>query len=83
MRRISQREPVFLAVIRSVEEMNEKIVEIDEEKTKTEYPIAVQEILEEFSDVFPKDLPRGLPPIREVDHRIELILGAEPPHRAP
>ena len=61
MRRISQREPVFIPVIRSVEETSEKIVEINEEKTKTEYPVAVQEILEEFSDVFPKDLPRGLP----------------------
>ena len=52
-------------------------------KQITEYPIAVQEILEVFSDVFPKNLPKGLPPIREVDHNIELIPGAEPPHRAP
>ena len=44
IRRISQRELVFIAVIRSVEETNEKIVEINEEKTKTEYPVAVQEI---------------------------------------
>ena len=83
MCRISQREPVFIAVIRSVEETNEKIVELNEEKTKTEYPVAVQEILEGFSDVFPKGLPRELLPIREVDHKIELIPGAEPPHRAP
>ena len=44
MRRISQREPFFIVVIRSVEEMNEKIVELNEEKIKTEYPVAVQEI---------------------------------------
>ena len=35
MRRLAQREPVFLAVVRSVPEMNEEIVEINEEKTKT------------------------------------------------
>ena len=43
----------------------------------------MQAILDEFSDVFPKDLPGGLPPSRELDHRIELVYGAEPPHRAP
>ena len=83
MRRLAQREPVFLAVVRSVPEMNEEVVEINEERTKTEYPIEVQKILREFVDVFPKDLPIGLPPAREVDHRIDLIPGAEPPHRAP
>ena len=83
MRRLAQREPVFLTVVRSVPETNEEIVEINEDKTKTEYPVAVREILQDFSDIFPKDLPVGLPPIREVQHRIELIPGAEPPHRAP
>ena len=83
MRRLARKEPVYIGVIRSVEEMNEKVVEINEEKTKTEYPVEVQEILREFADVFPKDLPEGLPPIREVDHKIELIPGSEPPHRAP
>ena len=34
MRKIAQRELVFIAVIRSVEETNEEIVEINEEKTK-------------------------------------------------
>ena len=83
MHRMAQKEPVFLAIVRSVPEMNEEIVEINEEKTKTEYPIVVQKILRDFAEVFPKDLPVGLPPAREVDHRIDLILGAEPPHRAP
>ena len=83
MRRLSQREPVFLAVVRSVIETNEGVVEMNEEKTKTEYPVVVQGILQEFEDVFPKDLPKELPPAREVDHQIELLPGAEPPHRAP
>ena len=53
------------------------------EGTMVSYPVEVQAILNEFSDVFPKDLPVGLPPSRESDHRIELVLGAKPPHRAP
>ena len=36
-----------------------------------------------FQIFSPRDLPAGLPPQRDVDHRIELVLGAGPPHRAP
>lgn len=31
-----------------------------------------------FGDVFPDDLPDGLPPSREVDHPIEVIPGSKP-----
>jgi len=29
-------------------------------------PICVEELLEEFGDVFPKDTPHGLPPLRGI-----------------
>ena len=38
-------------------------------------------LLDSYADVFPADLPAGLPPQREVDHRIELEPGAVPPSR--
>jgi hypothetical protein len=34
---------------------------------------ATERILQEYSDVFPESLPPGLPPLREVNHRIRLI----------
>ena len=37
--------------------------------------------LASFRDVFPDDLPAGLPPSREVDHKIELVPGATPQSR--
>jgi RNase H-like domain found in reverse transcriptase/Reverse transcriptase (RNA-dependent DNA polymerase)/Integrase zinc binding domain/Retroviral aspartyl protease/Chromo (CHRromatin Organisation MOdifier) domain len=37
--------------------------------------------LAEYRDVFPDALPDGLPPSRDVDHRIELIPGSSPPSR--
>ena len=62
---------------------NEAVVTVNEDKTKTPYAMQVQALLTEFADVFPKDVPAGLPPQRQLDHRIELVPGAKPPHRAP
>nr|GEV91807.1 putative reverse transcriptase domain, aspartic peptidase domain protein [Tanacetum cinerariifolium] len=41
-----------------------------------------QPIVSEFPDVLPDELP-GIPPVREVEFNIELILGAEPISKAP
>ena len=44
---------------------------------------AVTNILQEFADVFPQDVPPGLPPIRGIEHQIDLIPGASLPNHAP
>jgi len=44
---------------------------------------AVANILQNFSDVFPSEIPAGLPPIRGIEHQIDLIPGASLPNRAP
>jgi hypothetical protein len=46
-------------------------------------PPADANLLQEYADVFPKDLPLGLPLLRGIEHQIDLILGAQLPNRAP
>ena len=40
--------------------------------------LAFRQLRQEFEDVFPTDLPLGLPPPRGVDHRIELLPNSAP-----
>jgi len=46
-------------------------------------PPVVTDLLQKFIDVFPQDVPPGLPPIRGIEHQIDLIPGASLPNRAP
>lgn len=41
------------------------------------------EVLESFRDVMPPELPKRLPPKREVNHKIELVPNVQPPAHAP
>lgn len=68
----------YLAILRAVPRED-----ASPEAIKKTYAAEVDHLLSEFQDVFPNDLPAGLPPSREVDHAIELIPGAAPPSRAP
>jgi hypothetical protein len=45
-------------------------------------PPAVANLLQEYMDVFPSELPPGLPPMQGIEHRIDLIPGASLPNRA-
>jgi hypothetical protein len=46
-------------------------------------PPAVANLLQEYADVFPKDLPPVLPPLCFIKHKINLIPGAQLPNDAP
>ena len=65
-------EEAFLAVINDTEP--------HQNNTSAPDPAAAQ-LLTQFADVFPPDLPKGLPPRRDIDHRIELVPGSTPPSR--
>jgi hypothetical protein len=43
----------------------------------------VADLLQDFEDVFPQETPVGLPPIRGIEHQIDLIPRAALPSRPP
>ena len=65
---IKRKEHTFLATLK-----------LDEEAKEVQAPKVVQKVLDEFKDVMPAELPKRLPPRREVDHVSELESGAKLP----
>ena len=47
----------------------------------TSLPSSIVSLLQEFEDVFPEEVPKGLPPIRGIEHQIDFVPGATIPNR--
>ena len=69
---IKKKQPTFLVTLK-----------FDEEVKEVQAPKAVQEVLDDFKNVMPAELPKRIPPKRKVDHAIELEPRAKPPAFAP
>ena len=40
-------------------------------------------LIQEYHDLFPEQLPKAIPPSREVKHRIDVEPDSKPPYRPP
>ena len=61
-RELTKGKPIIILTAREVPE--ESIISI---------PCEVALVIDEFTDVFPKDLPDQLPPMRDIQHVIDLV----------
>ena len=57
---------------------NKEIATLDSD---LELPSGVKSILQEFQDVFSKEMPQGLLPLKGIEHQIDLVIGAVLPNR--
>ena len=69
----------FLVVVRREAEVGTK----QGVEAEVALPKCVRNTLNKYKDVLTNELPRELPPRREVDHKIDVVPGAEPPSKAP
>ena len=69
MRYVKKKLSVFAVVMRETKYSKENASTI---------PQPMKKLLETFSDIFPEDLPKGLPPPRDVEFKIELTPDAKP-----
>ena len=47
-----------------------------------DFPVEIQEMLEDYCDIIVDDLPDELPPVRKINHQIDFILGSNLPNKA-
>ena len=57
------------------------LVAIEETESEKEIPKEVEPILAEFVDVVLEEIPHGLPPMRDIQHQIDLIPGSVLPNK--
>ncbi|GJW86993.1 RNA-directed DNA polymerase, partial [Tanacetum coccineum] len=58
------------------------LVIVEENTPVEDVPVEVIPLLNEFFDIFPDDIPAGLPLMREIQHCIDFTLGSTIPHKA-
>jgi len=52
------------------------------ELTSLSLPSVVSSLLQGYEDLFPEEMPSGMPPLRGVEHQINFVPGSQLPNKA-
>lgn len=86
---LSSKDPLKSSMFLSAKELERELEEgatvyalvVKESMASTPIDQTLADLLGEFNDVFPEELPRGLPPLRGIEHAIDLIPGDPLPNK--
>ena len=54
--------------------------EISSDSSSVDVPLEVKNLLDDFVNMVLDELPHELPPLRDIQHAIDLVLGSQPPN---
>ena len=54
--------------------------EVSSNSTIVDVPLEVKKFLDDFVDMVPDELPSELPPLRDIQHVIDLVRGSQLPN---
>ena len=78
-KRIRNKEAGPVKSIISVQERERQVLE----GVPVDLRESLETLIQEYRDLFPEKLPKGVPPMREVQHHIDVEPGSKPPYRPP
>ena len=71
-----------IQIVEAKSELNE-VIHVAADHSNTSIQRIAERLKHEYNDIFPSDLPPGLPPERAVKHKIKRIADHIPPTRPP
>jgi hypothetical protein len=77
---LTLREIEFMQELKTAETILTMVVKGVKSESKADIPKLIRPMLDEYKDLMPAELPTELPPMRDIQHQIDLVPGASLPN---